>query len=222
MAARRRSPVLQSGPQAPRQARSRQTLQRLLTATLTVIEARGLAGVTIPEIAAAAGLSTGSVYRRFADKDALVRGAFAHLLEAAQAANQDHLPPDRFSGLTLQEALLAVSRALVAQYRGRTGLLKALDQYLEIQADEAFRIRAVDLIEANLRRVVETLLPFRADIAAPDPDRAITFALLSATTLIEAHKLHDPLLWRRMLPLDEDALATEAARSMAAYLAFGG
>ncbi len=209
---------MDSGSRAPQQARSRQTMARLLTATLAVIEAKGLAGVTVPEIAATSGLSTGSVYRRFADKDDLIRTAFLQLLEASQEANQAHLPPDRFAGISLDEALHALGRALVAQYRGRTSLLKALDQFLELQTDEAFQARAMDLIEANMRRLVETLLPFRKEIAAADPDRAITFALLNAATLIEVHKLHTPLLWRRMLPLDDDALAVEAARTMAAYL----
>jgi AcrR family transcriptional regulator len=207
------------GSRPPRQARSRQMMERLLAATLAVIEEKGLAGVTLPEIAAAAGASTGSVYRRFTDKDALIRSAFLRLLEASQEANQASLPPDRFRGLGLDEALRAVARALVAQYRGRAGLLKALDQYIEApQTDEAFRARAVSLIEANLRRVVEALLPFKDQMAAEDPERAIMFALLSATTVIEVNKLQAPLLWRRMLPLDDDALASEAAKAMAAYL----
>lgn len=192
-------------------------MERLLSATLALIEEKGLADVTIPAIAAAAGVSTGSVYRRFADKDALVRTAFLRLLAWSQEANRA-IPPERFQGLSLDEALRVLGRGLVAQYRGRTGLLKALDRYIEIQADEAFRKLAVDIIEANIRHVIDTLLPFRDKIAAADPERAITFALLSAVTVIEVHKLHDPLLWRRMLPLDDDALAAETARMMAAYL----
>jgi AcrR family transcriptional regulator len=195
-------------------------MERLVAATTAVIEEKGLAGVTIPEIAAAAGLSTGSVYRRFADKDALIETALLQLLESSQAANQASLPPNRFDGFSLDEALRAVGRALVAQYSGRTGLLKALDLFLESQADEVFRKRALDLIEANMRRLVGTLLPFRGEVSADDPERAITFALLSAVTLVEVHKLHAPLLWRRMLPLDDDALGLEAARTMAAYLAW--
>jgi len=193
-------------------------MERLLTATLARLEDRGLAGVTIPEIAAEAGLSTGSIYRRFADKDALIRAAFLQLLASAQATNQANLPPDLFQGRSLTDALGTLSRALVAQYAGRTGLLKALDQYLETQTDAAFREHALDRIEANMRRLVDALLPFRDQISADDPERAITFALLAATTVIEVHKLHTPLLWRRMLPLDDDALAAEAARTMAAYL----
>src|SRR5262249_250474 len=128
------------------------------------------------------------------------------------------LPPERFQGVGLDAALHAVARALVAQYRGRTGLLKALDQFLEVQTDADFRERAVGLVEANLRRVIDALLFFRDEIGACDPERAVTFALLSATTVIEAHKLHSPLLWRRMLPLDDDTLAAETARAMAACL----
>ena len=193
-------------------------MERLLAATIGVIEAKGLTGVTIPEIAAAAGASTGSVYRRFTDKDALIRTAFLQLLETSQAVNLASLPPDRFQGLGLDEALLAVGRALIAQYRGRARLLKALDQFIEEEADPAFRERAVELIGANLRCVVEALLPFRDRIAAEDPERAITFALLSAITVIEVNKLQAPLLWRRMMPLDDDALARETAKAMSAYL----
>jgi AcrR family transcriptional regulator len=194
-------------------------MERLLAATLAVIEAKGLAGVTIPEIAATAGLSTGSIYRRFTDKETLIRTAFLQLLETWQAANQVNLPLDRFQGVSLRAALNALGRALVAQYRGTMGLLKALDQFLEAQTDEAFRHKALDIIEANMRRLIEALLPFRDEISAADPERAITFALLNAVTLVELHKLHNPLLWQRMMPLDDEALAGEAARAMAAYLA---
>jgi AcrR family transcriptional regulator len=193
-------------------------MERLLAAAIAVIEEKGLAGVTIPEVAATAGMATGSIYRRFADKEALVRAAFLQVLEASQEANRASLPPDRFHGRSLDEALHALGRALVAQYRGRTGLLKALDRFLAAQADAEFRERAAGLMEANLRRVIDALLPFQDRIAAADPERAITFALLSALTVVEVHKLDDTLLWSRMLPLDDDALAAETARAMAAYL----
>jgi AcrR family transcriptional regulator len=209
---------MDSGARPPQQARSRRTMARLLAATMEVIEEKGLAGLTIPEVAAAANVSTGSVYRRFTDKEALLRTAFLQLLETWQETNRASLPPDRFRGRSLEEALHALGRALVAQYRGRTGLLKALDQFLERQADAEFRERAADLMGANIRRVIEALLPFRDRIAAADPERAIGFALLSAMTVIEVHKLHDALLWNRVLPLDDDALAAETARAMAAYL----
>ncbi len=209
---------MDSDLKVPQQGRSRRTMERLVTATLAVIEDRGLAGVTIPEIAAKAEVSTGSVYRRFMDKEALIRTAFLQLLASSQAANTAALPQDLFQGRSLDEALLALSRALIAQYRGRTGVMKALDRYLEEQTDDDFRRRALDLIEANMLRLIMTLQPFRDEISAQDPDRAITFALLSGVTLIEVQHLHAPLLWRRLLPLGDEELAVEVARVMGAYL----
>jgi AcrR family transcriptional regulator len=207
-----------SGSTAPQQARSRETMERLLAATIGLLEEGGLAAVTVPEVAGRASASTGSVYRRFTDKDALLRAAFLRLLEGAHDANLAALPPDRLSGLTLDAALGAVARGLVAQYRGRTKLLRALDHYLETQSDPEFADRMIGLTEASLRLIIGALLAFRSTIRAVDPERAITFALLSAMTIIEAHKLHNPLLWRRMLPLDDDALAAETAHAMVAYL----
>jgi AcrR family transcriptional regulator len=209
---------MESDFRPPQQARSIRTQERLLVATIAVIAAKGLAGVTIPEIAEAAGVATGSIYRRFTDKEALIRAAFLQLLENSQEANRQSLLLQRLAGLSLEEALHAVTLALISQYRAHPGVLKALKQYLDGQGDADFQERAVTLIAGNTRRLVEALLPHRARIAAADPERAITFALLTASTVIEVHMLHASVIWRRMLPLDDAVLAAESARTMAAYL----
>jgi AcrR family transcriptional regulator len=112
-------------------------------------------------------VSTGSVYRRFQDKEAMVRTALLRFLEMSHEISQANLPSERLQRLTLSGALLALSRGLVTQYRGRTGLLKALDQYLDGRADAAFRERAMSLIEANLRLVIAALFP--SAIGSPRP-----------------------------------------------------
>jgi AcrR family transcriptional regulator len=210
---------MQSEQRPPQQARSRRTLELLLAATIAVMEEEGLAGVTIPEVAARAGVSTGNVYRRFVDKDALIRASFLRLLEASQIATRESLTPERFVGRSLERVLFAVCRALVRQFRTYPKLLKALEQFLDVQTDASFHEQAVSIIADNTRRMVELLLPFRDRIASADPERAITFALLSAITVIEAQALHSADLWTRLMLLDDDALAAEAARAMMAYLA---
>ena len=210
--------AMDSGSHPPQQARSRHTFERLLAATIAVLDEGGLAGVTLPGVAARAGASTGGIYRRFVDKDALIRAAFLRLLEESEAANREALAPQRFEGRSLEQVLLAICRALVLQFRAHPMLLKALDQFLEVQSDAAFRNAAISAIAENTRRLVELLLPFRDRIVATDPERAVIFALLSAITVIEEHVLHASPIWARLLPLDDEALAVEAARAMAAYL----
>jgi AcrR family transcriptional regulator len=212
------SHAVDSGSHPPQQARSRRTLERLLGATVAIMEEAGLAGVTIPEVATRAGVSTGAIYRRFVDKDALIRAAFLRFLEASQIANRESLAPEGFADLSLERTLRGLCRGLVRQYRAHPKLLKALDQFLDVQTDAAFREQAVARVADNARLAVERLLPFRDRIASSDPERAITFALLSAVTVIEMQALHSAALWARMLPLDDEALAVEAARAMAAYL----
>jgi len=212
---------MDSGSRPPQQARSLRTQERLLAATLAVLDDKGLAGVTIPEIAAVAGLATGSIYRRFTDKDALIRAAFLQFLEMSQDANRQALTPERFAGLSLEAALHAIARALVGQYRARPVLLTALDQFLNADTDSDFKDRAVSLIAANFSRLVEVLLSYPARITAADPERAIKFAVLTAATVVEVHALHPPSLWQRMLPLDDAALVTEIALTMTAYLTAG-
>ena len=76
---------------SPQQDRSRATAQRLLSATIRVISESGLDAATVPKIAALAEVAPASVYRRYHDKDALIRAAFLHVLEQSNANNRLHL-----------------------------------------------------------------------------------------------------------------------------------
>ena len=59
-----------------KQARSRLTVHRLLSAAEALLEHGGLEAATVPAIAETAGVSVGVVYRRFPDKDALLRAVY--------------------------------------------------------------------------------------------------------------------------------------------------
>lgn len=52
--------------------------KRLLDAALDLFETRGFDGVAVPEIAAKAGVATGTIYRYFRDKGALVNALYQH------------------------------------------------------------------------------------------------------------------------------------------------
>lgn len=65
----------------PRQKRSREMVARLLDATATTLAQRGLDQTTTNHIAEAAGVSIGSLYQYFPDKDALIEALLERMAE---------------------------------------------------------------------------------------------------------------------------------------------
>src|SRR5919112_6366490 len=72
----------------PLRADAERNRRRILAAASTVFAERGL-GVSLDDVAAAAGVGVGTVYRRFPDKDALIDALFeAKIQQAAQLARE--------------------------------------------------------------------------------------------------------------------------------------
>jgi AcrR family transcriptional regulator len=67
-----RDPMARSPRSKPVQARSREMKERLLTAAAQVLAERGYAGMSTNRVADRAGVSVGSLYRYFADRDDLM------------------------------------------------------------------------------------------------------------------------------------------------------
>jgi AcrR family transcriptional regulator len=55
-----------------------QKIHQIYTATLSLVTEKGLAGITMSEIAKAAGLATGTLYIYFKSKDELINSLFTH------------------------------------------------------------------------------------------------------------------------------------------------
>lgn len=82
------TPATPAGPAAPadstgtakklRPARTNATRQKLFEASMALIGERGVAGVTVDEIAAAAGVSKGTVYYNFGSKSDLIAQLLRH------------------------------------------------------------------------------------------------------------------------------------------------
>jgi AcrR family transcriptional regulator len=62
----------------PKQARAHETIQLLIAATDKVIRSKGEAAVRIQDISAETGISIGSIYHHFGDRDGLVRATQVH------------------------------------------------------------------------------------------------------------------------------------------------
>ena len=196
-----------------RQERSRETRDRLLDAVEIVWTRDGMDGATVPAIADEAGVAVGSVYRRFPDKDALLRGTYERFFERASANNAAQLAPALWAGKTPAEIIAMAIDGMVRGHRLKRALLKALIHYGECHDDPAFRRKALALRTTTMAQLTELLLRHARDFGHPEP-RAAVELVLTVVRLTLQGLLHDV----RGGKLDDDALPTELARVVCAYL----
>ena len=202
---------------APQQARSRATLNRLLVATIQALDAGGLDAAVVPAIAQRAGVAPASIYRRFRDKDALLRAAFLHVLELSHQSNREQLPR-----LLLRSTLEATAQRLVAlvlaQYRQHPRLLRALTRFVESEGDSPFAREVRERMAQNVELIVQMLLPFRGRIAHRAPQRALRFAVLHAFSAAESYALEQGSLWHTAARISAKEFAAQLTRAFVAYL----
>ena len=160
------------------QNRGKLTLERLLDAAEQMLDFVGLEGATVPAIAAAAGVSVGNVYKRFPDKDSLLRAVYDRFFTDALAANQFALDPDKWTGTPTIELLTTVVAEMVDGYRSRRSLIRALLLYAQTHPDSEFRERAEKLRLESLQLFEALLRGRRSDIGHPHPERAIRFVVV--------------------------------------------
>lgn len=205
---------------APKQQRSRKTLQRLLVATIRMLNEHGLAGATIPRIARAADIAPASIYRRFPDRDALYRAAFTHALEQSVVNNRERLGIEAFADRSLEGVITGLLGLIIRQYAEYPRLMRAFSRFTETDSDASFKRHALELVSTNLRFAIDLIeRQFRGTISHRRPRRAITLALLTAVSAIETRAAEQASGWHAMLPsLSDGALKKELTLLVLRYL----
>lgn len=161
------------------QARSRESLARLLKATIEVLDKDGIEGATIPRIAARAGLSPGAVYRRFPDKDALMREVCIRVFESNYKQMRELFAAERWKDKSLEEIARSVVELTLKGNRSHRGLMRAVIFFVWQHWDAAF-VRRCDEVEwKTFQDIAELLLTRRREIRHPHPETAVRFAILT-------------------------------------------
>ncbi|GGW57631.1 TetR/AcrR family transcriptional regulator [Streptomyces griseoloalbus] len=174
----------------PRLRRDAERNRQLLLETAHALMARDGLEVTYQEIAAAAGTGTGTVYRRFPDRQQLVDTVFAEHIDAVvELARQACRFDDPWAGLTW---FMERQLELEADNRGLGQLLRGGHQSSELVIRGRAQITplAADLLE---RAVRTGLLP-----AGVTPADLVTVHLMVGAVMDTARQI-DPDLWRRAL-----------------------
>jgi len=208
---------------APQQARSRESTRKLLKAAAEVLGQHGVEGATIPRIARHAGLTPGAVYRRFPDKDALLETVIIGILERQDERLRIALTPAMARQIPLPVFAEHVIASMLVSYRANARLLRALRQFVQGRDHTLFCKKAARLEMRTLQYVVELFLLHREEVKHPDPQIAVSFALMTLTsTLIELILVdHDLKNWQAVIPNDDQSLKRELLRSFLSYLGVG-
>jgi AcrR family transcriptional regulator len=181
---------------APLRADAERNRQRLLAAAKEVFAMRGL-DVTLDDIARHAGVGTGTAYRRFPNKDALIEALMADRIgELAAIAEECLEDPDPWRGLAgyFERAL-----ALQASDRGLKDVLFSPGRGRDRVAHA--RRSLAPIVTRLVRRAVDAGV-VRGDIATSDVP-VINFML---NTVVDFGRDVEPELYRRYLTIVLDGL----------------
>jgi AcrR family transcriptional regulator len=204
----------------PQQARSRESLGKLLKAAIQVLGHHGVAGTTIPRIAALAGLTPGAVYRRFRNKDVLLETAILRILEDQDKHLRLTLTVEAAAAIPLQVLAGQFISSLVLSYRRNAGLLRAVRQFLLEKEGTGFWKKGTKLEMRTFEYMVAILVASADEIEHTDPRAATALGLVMVVgTLWEVVvSPGDAKLWKGLLPKDDQALGRELTRSFLSYL----
>ncbi|GGK80386.1 TetR/AcrR family transcriptional regulator [Streptomyces flaveus] len=182
------------------QARSRLTQQRILEAGTALLEEGGTEALTVAAVAARAGVSVGSVYRRFAGKDRLIAALQLDMIDHFRADTIRRFAPQRTEPTALVASAVA---GLTGTYQAHERLMRvflaagATDPAVARVGSEA----ATDACHV-FRQFLEPILPM---IDAPEPElrldvvyRLVYGACQNRVLYGELFESDRPLTWRQL------------------------
>lgn len=201
------------------QARSQQTLERLLDSAETLIADKGFDDVTVVEIAARAGFSVGAVYSRFRDKMGVLHCLQDRFVEEAHLTTNATLDVDRWEGASIEEIIGELIDFLVEIHRERRGVLREL--VVRMGSEPSTVERKARLVAHVGDRLCSLLLPRAERIQHPDPSAAIGFGLRLVLGMLERAILFDEG-GVYGVPASDEKLAAELERAFLGYLGVEG
>jgi AcrR family transcriptional regulator len=169
------------------QARSRATVEALLDATARVLTRQGYDRASTNRIAATAGVSVGSLYQYFPNKEALVAALVARhnreMLDLLRGALKE------VAALDLATAIAKLVRAAVDAHRVDPALHRVFDE----QVPRMGQLAKIGALQGETFRLVRSYLEGRLnEIAVRDLDVATSILVTTVEALTHQFVIHKP------------------------------
>jgi AcrR family transcriptional regulator len=181
---------------APLRADAERNRQRLLAAAKDLFATRGL-DVTLDDVARHAGVGTGTAYRRFPNKDALIDALMVDRIgELAEIAKECLEEPDPWIGLT---SYFHRALALQASDRGLKEVLFSSGRGRE-RSNHA-RLKIAPVVARLVRRAKD------AGVVRPDIETSdVPLINFMVNTIVDFSRDIEPTLYKRYLAIVLDGL----------------
>ena len=198
-------PPVSPGPASPQQARSRRTLELLLAAAEDLLGEVGHAGFTVPELCRRAGISVGTVYKRFATKEDLLR-AVMQRVEQQEMEVLDRWDDEDWASLDNHLVVERLVRDLSRTWREHAPAMRgSMIRRLQTADDDPFLAHGLSVMSRDSDRFRSVIMTHADELIHRDSDQAIDFAFRLiiglcarwAARAIETMAPH-PLTWDEM------------------------
>ncbi|MFG2138600.1 TetR/AcrR family transcriptional regulator [Streptomyces sp. NPDC048650] len=153
----------------PRQARSAATLARVLRAAEEIASSAGLEEMTIAHVAERAGVSVGTIYRRFEDREQLITALTERMLQRREEYVAEQL---RAAEPSLSGVMDAYAHALLQSFADSSGLFPEL---LRVRGAKSLDRGARTITEIH-RLLLEAADPYTDQIRRSHPETALDTA----------------------------------------------
>lgn len=201
--------------QRPKQARSEQTLLRLLDAAEALIREKGLGDVSVPEIARRAGSSVGGFYARFKDKDELLRALEERFFGRLDERVEELADPSTWGSASTARIVASCMHELVTTYRAEHNMINAF--LVRAANDALIRDEGVRFRQRVSARISRLLLTRRGELIHPDPAVAIDLGVQLAFGLMLQNAIFGETRAGSRVLTDE-AIEAELTRMFLAYV----
>lgn len=186
----------------PLQERARATVAAILQATLQVLDEAGVDRLTTTRVADIAGVSVGTLYQYFPNRDALLNAVLADHLEHAIGAVERAAAAAASAGLPRREAVEMIARAFLAAKATRVVAARIMNK--------AFGAGLLDerpLVAAIVRRAHVAVAPIVGDLETAQLACAALEGMVRAAVDADPARLADPAWVDQVVRIATAALA---------------
>jgi AcrR family transcriptional regulator len=191
---------------APKQARSTESMQRILQALEQLLEQKSFSDITMAEIEAKSGCGIATIYARFRDKDSILAALHESISERFRAGIDEATDRARWEGKSVEEASLKIARGIVAHYARNRNLLRAIMLLDDMEVYE----RAASLIRHASARI-QTVVARKDKLDSKAYERQVDLGTKAAYALLQQRLVFHPIATGRFATDDREFAADLAS-----------